>query len=71
MLDKKILERALEIETKECEKEKDRAKEVFGHESEIVFVPVIVKENDGRIGSLTYSDLMKTYNKLVREEEND
>ena len=67
-LDKKIIKKAIEIETEQCEKEVIRQKERFGDEHEIVFVPVMVKEHNGKIGRITYSDIMKTYNQLTREE---
>ncbi|GAA0071731.1 hypothetical protein UT300003_32560 [Clostridium sardiniense] len=69
MLDKELLKKALEIETRECEEEIKREEKLFNEKGEIVFVPVIVKEHEEKIGALTHSDFMKTYNRLVRDKE--
>ena len=67
MLKKELLNQALKEEMEKMEEEQKRVKKVFGDDTEIVLIPVLVKERDGRVGSITYSDIMRTYNSLVRK----
>ena len=67
MINKDILQRAIEIEIKEFDSDIDRAKRM-GYETEVILVPVAVEFNkDGEaIGCITHSGIMNTYNDIVR-----
>ena len=63
MINKLILEAAIKIEAKTMEEEVKRT-----CTGEVIYVPVIIEEYNDKIGRLTQSNVMKTYNRLTRSK---